>query len=183
MRPSIELRLTSMLKAMREVIAPAIEAGNDLAQEQAQLMIAQLTLIARQWDQAARYEAICHQVLIALAHTLSMEARGGEHTLRAAAALAEAIKQHGLDASPSPTKKTLDEARAAISAAIDALVRASSIDSTPEFHAASANAILEHAELQTWRDRAWFADTGMDPERATLPAIEEMLAASRHIRE
>jgi hypothetical protein len=183
MRPSIELRLTSMLKAMREVIAPAIEAGNDLAQEQAQLMIAQLTLIARQWDQAARYETLCHHALIALARTLSTEARGGEHTLHAAAALTEAIKQHALDAIPSPDKKTLDEARIAISAAIDALVQASMIDSNPDFHAASANAILEHAELQTWRDRVWFAEAGLDPERATLPTLEEMLAAGSRILE
>ena len=77
MTPSIELRIQTMIKAMSEVILPAIEPGNDLAREQGQLMIAQLGLIARQWDKAQSYDTLCLRELVGLARTLAAGAAGG----------------------------------------------------------------------------------------------------------
>jgi hypothetical protein len=176
MTPSIEIRLQTMVKAMAEIILPAIGPGNDLAREQGQLMIAQLGLIAKQWDKALAYDSICLRELIGLAHKLCADAAGGPQTTAAAGALSELLQRHAPgDALPSTLAK-INEVRAALAAGIDKLVRATEVDSSEAFHDASAKAILDHGALQSWRDRAWFADAGMDPERAELPSIDEMLS-------
>jgi hypothetical protein len=58
-------------------------------------------------------------------------------------------------------------------------VRASAVDGDEAFRRASSEAILEHSARQARRDRVWFAGFEMDPERASLPGIDEMLAEAR----
>ena len=176
MTPSIELRLQTMVKAMAEIILPAIGPGNDLAREQGQLMIAQLGLIAKQWDKALAYDTICLREMIGLARTLCDEAAGGPQTTAAASALSALLQRHAPGDELPTTHERIDEVRAALAEAIDKLVRATEVDSSAAFHDASAKAILDHGELQSWRDRVWFAEAGMDPERAQLPGIDVMLA-------
>ena len=38
--------------------------------------------------------------------------------------------------------------------------------------------VLEYGEYQAWRERTWFQDNMLDPGRADLPSISEMLAKS-----
>jgi hypothetical protein len=171
MMPSIELRLQTMAKAMTDVILPALAPENALAREQAQLMIAQLGMIAKHWRRAAEYDALGLRTIFALAERLFAVAAGGAETSAAAEAIAALLRRR--EAYPTVV---VDEERAAIANAIDALVRASGIDGDEAFKRASSEAILEYSALQAWRDRVWFAGFGMDPERARLPEIEEMLA-------
>ena len=179
MTPSIEIRLQTMVKAMAEIILPAIGPGNDLAREQGQLMIAQLGLIAKQWDKALAYDSICLRELIGLAHTLCKEATGGPQTTAAASALSELLQRHAPGDVLPTTQAKINEVRTTLAAGIDKLVRATEIDSSAAFHEASAKAILDHGALQSWRDRVWFAAAGMDPERASLPSVDVMLAQAK----
>lgn len=172
MTPSIELRLKTMTKAMAEVILPAIEPGNGLAREQAQLMIAQLGMIGQHWQKAATLDAIELREIADLAQKLAATAAGGAQTLAAADALTELLRQR------ESAEGSVAEERVAIAAAIDRLIRASGIDGSEAFKKASSDLILDHAAQQAWRDRVWFAGCGMDPERADLPSIDAMLAAS-----
>jgi hypothetical protein len=171
MMPSIELRLRTMTKAMAEVILPAIAPENALAREQAQLLMAQLGMVAKHWRRAAEYDALGLREIAALAERLCTFATGGAET-RAAAEALEALlcerKGHPAGA--------VDEERAAIAKAIDGLIRASGIDGDGAFKRASSEAILEYSALEAWRGRVWFAGCGMDPERARLPEIDDMLA-------
>ena len=146
MMPSIELRLQTMAKAMTDVILPALGPENALAREQAQLMIAQLGMIAKHWRRAAEYDALELRTISALAERLQTVAAGGAETRAAAAALAGLLR------------------------------RASAVDGDEAFKQASSEAILQYSVLQAWRDRVWFAGCGMDPERARLPEIDDMLA-------
>ena len=70
MMPSIELRLKTMAKAVQEVILPAIAPGNDLAREQAQLLIAHLALISQHWRHAHAYDALAFEAIKELAARL-----------------------------------------------------------------------------------------------------------------
>ena len=88
MMPSIELRLKTMAKAVQEVILPAIAAGNDLAREQAQLLIAHLALISQHWRHAHTYDALTLDAIKELAERLVVAAQGGEQTANASAAVA-----------------------------------------------------------------------------------------------
>ena len=171
MMPSIELRLQTMVKAMADVILPALAPENALAREQAQLLMAQLGMIAKHWRKAAEYDALGRREIAALAERLRALAAGGAETRTAADALAALLRRR--EARPAGA---VDEDRAAIANAIDTLIRASGIDGDEAFRRASSKAILEYSALQAWRDRVWFAGCGMDPERARLPEIDDMLA-------
>lgn len=170
MMPSIELRLKTMIKAVQEVILPAIAPGNDLAREQAQLLIAHLSLISQHWRHAHTYDALALDAIRELAERLVAAAEGGEQTTSASAALARCLKLC-MDADTAAAVQ-----RATIAAAIDELVSASGEDGNQRFHETLFKAILDHGALQAWRDRVWFAGSGMDPESATLVSIEQMLA-------
>jgi hypothetical protein len=95
MMPSIDLRLRTMTKAMTDVILPAIAPENPLAQEQARLVIAQLGMIAKQWRQAAEYEALELREITALAERLGALAFGGAETGAAAGALGAPPRARG----------------------------------------------------------------------------------------
>ena len=170
MMPSIELRLKTMAKAVQEVILPAIAAGNDLAREQAQLLIAHLALISQHWRHAHTYDALALDAIKQLAECLVVTAEGGEQTANASGAVARCLN-NCIDAETDAAVQ-----RAAIAAAIDQLVSASGQDGKQRFRDTLFKAIVDHGALQAWRDRVWFAGSGMDPESASLVSIEQMLA-------
>lgn len=170
MMPSIELRLKTMAKAVQEVILPAIAPGNDLAREQAQLLIAHLALISQHWRHAHTFDALALDAIKELAKGLVAVAEGGVRTASAAAALSQCLTTC-LDRNTDAAAQ-----RAAIAAAIDKLVSASSEDGDQRFRDVMFKAIVDHGAVQAWRDRVWFAGSGMDPESAGLVSIEQMLA-------
>lgn len=176
MMPSLELRLRTLAKAMTDVILPALPAQNALAREQAQLLVAQLGMIAKHWRRAAEFDAIALREIVALAERLVPLAAGGPRTQAAAGELAALL------AGRAQSARALDEDRAAVAAAIDALIAASAVDGDDPFRCASGDAIVAYSALQAWRDRVWFAGFGMDPERARLPEIDDMLAQARPSR-
>jgi hypothetical protein len=171
MMPSIELRLQTMAKAIADVIMPAIAPEDALAREQAQLLIAQLGMIAKHWRKAAEYDALGLREIASLGERLCAAATGGAETRAAADVLAALLCE--LNGRPPGA---VDEERAAIASAIDTLMRASGVDGHEAFKLASSEAILEYSALEAWRGRVWFAGCGMDPERARLPEIDGMLA-------
>jgi hypothetical protein len=173
MMPSIELRLQTMTKALQEVILPAIAEGNDLAREQAQLLLAHLGLLGQHWRHAQRYDQMTLDAIKALATQLLTAAAGGAATMQAAADLRVCL-QH-------LNEKNADAAhqRAMLAAAIDSLVSASGKDGERTFRDCLFDAIVEHGAQQTARDRVWFAASGMDPESAAFASIDEMLAGSK----
>src|SRR5262249_8898019 len=148
MMPSIELRLQTMAKAMAQVILPAIGLENALAREQAQLMIAQLRMVARHWRRAAEYDALGLREIASLAEPLCAVATGGAETRAAAEALETLLRER-----KQRPAGAVDEERTAIASAIDALVRASGIDGDEAFDQASSKAILEYSALEAWCGR------------------------------
>ena len=168
MMPSIELRFGTMVRALTEVILPALPPENALAREQAQLLIAHLDLIAAQWPHADAYEARSLAEMAALAEQLATGADGGSATRNAAEELRLCVHDGASQAA--------GERRAAIAAAIDKLVNACGRDGSAAFRADLSNAILEYTANQAWRDRVMFAGSGMDPDRAEFISIDELLA-------
>lgn len=164
MLPSIELRIQNLVKALSEVVLPAIDPENGLAREQAGLVIAHLRLIAQQWEKAPAFEAGSLDALRALAQRLADLAEGGLATSSAAADLRTALG-------------TQDFAK--IGNAVDRLIFAVGEDGGPAFRAQLDERVLEYGALQAWRERVWFAGTGLDPDAAGLPSIDEMLNGAR----
>lgn len=160
MMPSIELRLRTLMRALSEVILPAIDPSNSLAQEQARLLLGHLHAIALQLDHEATLNAHDDEATRQLAYALLASADGGDQTRAAQAALALAVNgdRHGL----------LE--------AIDAFVLAGGVDGSPTCKAASMRLVLDDARAAAWRGRAWFRAMGYEPDPAALPDIPTLLA-------
>lgn len=161
--PSIDLRLRSLMRAVSEVILPAIDPANSLAQEQARLLLGHLHAISLQLGHEDELAAQDDETARQLAYALLASADGGTHTRAAQAALALAVNggRHGL----------LE--------AIDAFVLASGVDGSEACRASSLRIVLDDAHAAARHGRAWFRAMGFDPDPASLPDIPTLLAARR----
>ena len=71
MLPSLDVRFRNMVKAMQEVVAPAIRDDEKLAQEQVRLVVGHLSIMKEQWKTAVRYEAGSFRMISELAAALA----------------------------------------------------------------------------------------------------------------
>jgi hypothetical protein len=161
--PSIELRLRSLMRAVSEVILPAIDPANSLAQEQTRLLLGHLHAISLQLGHEAALVEKDDEAARQLACALLASADGGTHTSAAQAVLAFAVngERHGL----------LE--------AIDAFVLASGVDGSETCRASSQRLVLDAGRAAAWRGRAWFRAMGFEPDPAALPDIPTLLATER----
>lgn len=174
MLPGIDLRLQNVLKALREVVLPAIPPDQRLARDQAMLAIGHIAIVADQWREAARYEAGSLSRLIALAEHLTADATievEGDVQRRLEEALIRATA-----ADPSDLRQAeglIQELGTLIDAVILGAGRPGTLPPT------LLDAVLSYGEAQAHRERVWFAGTKLDPDVAELETIADMLAADR----
>lgn len=173
MLPSISIRLNNLVKALECTIIPAIDPNNDLAQEQATLMISHLSLINEQWDKAFLFEKGTLNRLTAIAGKILSAARGGVETTK----VADDIRQ-SLDKISTSLYLTVEETSQQVDQLgrnIEAMLNAAEADGVTEFIKELENIVLDYSKTQALRERAWFQSAGMDPDRDELPCIDEIL--------
>ena len=162
MNPNTNLRLRTLMRAMSEVVIPAIDPNNSLAQEQAQLILGHLNALLQHSDEKQLIErdtaANC-----ALAQALLDSGNGGPETMQAKNMLAEALEVN------DPNNLTH---------AIENFVVAIGHDGDPELHAASARLVMAHAQAQNHIGRAWFKPMGFDAQPDDLPDPNELFKES-----
>jgi hypothetical protein len=173
--PDIEVRLLSVIKAIEQIIMPAIDPANPMAREQAAIAIGHLRVIRGQSAYLADYQLLCLEEMVQLGQELVAAARGGPATMAAISALRSAIRAN---ASSAPPLSALAARRDAIATAVDHLINASAIDGSDVFLQESERIVVRHGSKQADRDRAWFKATGLDPDAATLPTPVQLLANS-----
>ena len=165
MIPEFDLRLDSMLRAMTTIVLPAIDPANNLAREQASLVVAQIAMMQQQWDKLDAYARLCisdiERVIAAL------EIRGGPVTEAAGA---------DLDALDFSARFPPNQIYRKAMAALENLVRAVEVDGDTAFRRALHRAVLLFGNRQAERDRAWFAMSGFDVNAKDRPTIEELLS-------
>lgn len=171
MTPDIGMRLGTIARALQQVVIPALPADQVLAIEQATLCLGHLGIIGEQLSHVADYEAVGLADMTRLAQQLVEASAGGPRTQDATEALRETLAGDSSDDAAATAK----DRRNALAAGIDTLIGASGHDGSPGFLAESQRLVLAHGTRQTFRDRAWFRGSGLDPDRATLPAIPELL--------
>jgi len=169
MTPSIKNRLSSMVHALTDIILPAIDSDNSLAREQAELVVAHLTLIGRQIDKASDFDRLELRAVINLGRTVSAIALGGSHTSEAADTVTAAIKAAAHEGDDR------QEGIRSINHAIEQLIRACNIDGEKASNEKIAAKIIAHTKAQSLRDRVLFAATNFDAEKDSLPSQEEIL--------
>jgi hypothetical protein len=174
MRPAFQLQ--TVIKAMTDVVLPAVDPANKLAQEQAQLVIGMLGLLQQRLPLLFRYEREELQRYLALARELA-PARGGARTREAQADLAAGAAA-GADvlerARAEPAE--LEAAVIDLRAKVGELIAAVNDDGESASRRELQRAVLAAAKVQTRRERAWLAPTGFESDPKAITPIERQLA-------
>ncbi|MFD2579823.1 hypothetical protein ACFSTD_17200 [Novosphingobium colocasiae] len=153
-----------MIRALDQVIMPALDPNNSLAREQAGLLAGHLRLLAAQWNRTENYARTCLDDLVQSLE--GFEPAGGPHTAKAFDAVARTI------AARSPNG--IEQQYKQLSAVADALVRAVDIDGDAALRQQLHRALLAFSRRQALRDRSWFALSGFDLKPDELIPIEKL---------
>lgn len=166
MLPSVDLRIANVIKALEQVILPALMPRERLARDQINLCIGHLRMIGEQWRWAAAFENGSFHAMIALAKAMqaSVDPFYADE-LAAAIMSADAIEGGDL--------ATVEHGIVALGGLIDRII----LGEDGQFPLAPElwDAVLTYGERQATRERTWFAATGLDPDRHELPGIAEMM--------
>lgn len=172
MNPSIDDRLAGLIRAMSDIILPALQSSGGLAQEQGQLVLGTLLTIRQQLDDAPRYERAEVAAAESLGKQLFACAQGGSETQGAAAHLQQAIEMpDGVSASVMRAKLE------AIHGAIEQLIHASSRDGSEAFRERQSRLVLDYGKASANFARSWYRAMGFESANSAVPEINEMLRA------
>jgi hypothetical protein len=166
MLPSVDVRFRNMMKAMQEVVAPAIPHDEKLAQEQVRLIVGHLSMLQEQWKNALRYEAGSFRMISELAQALipHVDDRQAADMRQALAEVAD-TDNYDIDA--------LNAGICKVGGAIDQVILGE--DGKKPLAKAAWDVILDYGERDALRSRVWSRSTGIDPDRHKLPPLETVL--------
>lgn len=176
MHPALQIQ--SMIKALTDVVLPAVDPVNKLAQEQTRLVLGTLGLMAQQYP--LRFQFNCDELsrLLKLAGVLQEVARGGPETTACVEKMALAAAAAGRTLERSQVgPDTIEQAVREMRAAASQVVRSIYIDGDETALRQVEGAVLANARDQLLRDRSWVLMQGWEPDPAALPKIQDLLGA------
>lgn len=165
MVPDINLQLGVAIKALRDVIIPAIDPANGVAIEQAQLTLATLAMAREHLPFQERLVRTELANAIAIGEAVA-DAQGNEGDLAEPLAIARGFLE-----SPQCDVGGCDAARLDLLAAVERTVS----EASHERFASVSRAYLRAASAQFALQRKWCAGAGFDPGAKDLPALDDML--------
>lgn len=166
-RPDIQIQ--SMIKAMIDVVLPAVDEGNKLAREQARLVIGTLQLVAKRLPIAYRYDRDELNRYVALSRELVIQV--GKKAGGPSISGLEALVAHGEDvlerarAEPSELETAIFNLRASVSEVVQA-VRAQGDNET---QASVRKLVLAASKEELKRERALVVEMGFEADPNALP--------------
>lgn len=174
-RPQVQI--ASMIKAMKDVVIPALGTSNKLAVEQASLVVGMLALMASQLPHQARFDRDELARLVAFVDGLkgidtadatakaTLQAMGAE---QAHAATLVAESKHD----PSELQTSVATLRTQIGALVTALSKTGESANQQKIE----KAVLDLSREQLLRDRSLLKAQGWEPDPAAVPDIASLLA-------
>jgi hypothetical protein len=165
MTPNPDLRIANCIKAIEQVVIPALPPGERLAREQAMLVIGHLSMISAQWKLALRYEIASLDAMMRLAEELQQSEPAYQAELGTALTAVADVDRSDFDA--------VERAVKLIGTVIDTVINGN--EGTRPLAPTSVEALLTYADRQAFRHRTWSAGCGLDPDKADLPGIETVL--------
>ena len=176
------IQLQCMMKAMADVVLPAVDPDNRLAQEQARLILGTLSLMAKQLPLQFRFDCDALGRSVALAQELLQQLgtlqdiEGAQERLAARMATATEVLARAL-ADPQELVSAIHGLREAIGAVVgDVSARASTAQV-----ASVQKCVLEHGKEQLLRDRSWLLAQNWEPNPESVPPIETLLGNARGV--
>lgn len=164
-----DLALQAVLKSLTEVIAPAVDRGDKMAQEQIGLVIGLLTLVKSRLPIAFAYDCDELARLTELAEAILPAA--GSAPLQAALERG-AVTLERAQATPADLSAAIEVLRSAVSDAAAAL--ASRGDTAGR---AAVRALLDASRAQLVRERSWVLMQGWESDPDSLPDLATLVAA------
>ena len=174
LRPKLQLQ--TMIKAMTDVVMPAIDPENDLAIEQAQLILGMMHLMVVRLPRQFEFDVNELERAVDLSLVILKEGKGGPNTQTALASLQQSEAQgrailSAAKASPENIEQAILDLRSRTSALIDAL----SSDGESACQTTISRAVLESSQEQIALERAWFAPQGWDTKEDAPESLEKLL--------
>lgn len=173
-RPEIQIKV--ILKALTDVILPAVDPDNKLAQEQTRLAIGTLQLVAKRLPIAYRYDR--DELNRYVGFSKDLVAQVGKAADESAIADLKALAAHGSDvldrarAEPAEMEKAIFDLRAMVGELIEAVHAGG--DSTAQ--AAVRKLVLTMSKQELERERAAVVDMNWETDpRTHAPPIETQL--------
>ncbi len=176
-----DLQLQSMIKAMNDIVLPAVDVDNRLAQEQARLIIATLQLVAKRLPIAYRYDRDELGRYLALSRDLL--AQVGTSLSDPLVSHLEQLLSEGADvferARAEPAE--LEQSVFALRAAVGDLIQETRTRNDTRCRAAVRKLVLAAAKVELDRERALVVDIGFeaDPNDMPLPILEQLPPVNR----
>lgn len=167
-----DITLEAVVRALTDVVAPALDEESALAREQLRLSIDHLRFIAMRLDllhARAGFELRHHlRLAVAVREALGEEAQYPP-------ALDDAVEAGAaVLAAPTSSADALRTASADVAAAISMIVRSPSGLPADTCHAVVGAVVAGSAERVAF-ERSWYAPLGIDPDRDELPPVEQLL--------
>lgn len=174
MQPSFDLRIRSMIKALAEIVLPALPPEREMAREQGQIVLGSLELIRQQVDHAHWFEAVDLLSLCELGHALlAIEDLDAPPTLRESIEQAARLAQRW-----NVADLFLRQASGELRELIDQSVATAFVSGSIEMRGRVQRLVLEHAREASARERAFLAGAGWDPDSGSMNLEESLNAAS-----
>ncbi|MCB2051193.1 MAG: hypothetical protein KDE63_07160 [Novosphingobium sp.] len=166
MLPSLDVRFNNLIKAVEQVIGPVIPKEEKLAQEQVRLVVGHLTIMKEQWKDAVRFEAGSYRLMRGLAENLVPLVDDDQASdLRAALSETQATPEDNID--------RLNAAICTLGTSIDRVILGE--DGRKPLSKEARLVLLDYGEASSLRDRVWFRGNGIDPDRESLPPLEDVI--------
>ena len=181
MVPDFALRIHAMIRSLREVVLPALPNNEMLAIDQANILVGYLGIMAEQHDSVFEYLLVELSEYAELLGALVEDAHGAQSIegaaakARAALDMAAPILQMSI-----PRQGELSALVRSLKECVDELLLAARQDGTPAYRQASRNRVMQQAEQQILRERAWFRASGFELEPGQLPSIKDVLLLNRN---
>ena len=170
-----DIQLQTAIRALSEVVAPAVDASNALAVEQLQIVIGMLHLMAARLPLQARFDCDELSRLLEFSTALIAALDGGGYTdvittLRCATGEGAGLLALA-QADPADILRVIRELRTHTGTLITTAYR----DGSDAERARITTLTLAHADAQLLRERSWVVPMGWERQPEDLPAIEDLL--------
>lgn len=166
--------LQAAVKALAEVVSPAVDATDALAVDQLRLVISWLQFhgLRRHDERRLAWAVLRQRTALARAAAAAVQGTALQPTLQAHAHSAQALLEHA-EASIDDLRHAAEAVDAAVGAAVDALAGG---PDAPRH--ALATAVLTHAHDDLMLHRAWFAPLGFEARPDAVPPLQSLLAGA-----
>ena len=174
LRPKLQIQ--TMIKAMTDVVVPAVDPNNQLACEQAQIVLGMLNLMAARLPWQFQYDLDELDRALRLSAEILENGSGGSSTQSALRALEQSTRDaHSIADAAKASPEKLEHAILALRTHTSEVVHAIWIDGDADCRETIGRAVLNVSKEQINRERSWFAPQGWDTQENSPAPLETFL--------